>query len=346
VRSLAVRYRPVLLFDQAEDFYEPLDIDDFLASGRVELCRDDEVALLSRPSKDERCDPVYRSADLVGGSTHLLIRRPGKDARDIADSIYVHPTRRREDGRDLLYLDYWWYLAGNPARIARGASCGIGLAIPGKTCFDHPSDWEGMTVVLDMRDGEAIPVALQYAQHKDVVRYDYDQVQDYWERRRGESPSRLSEALRRNLARIEDVGRRPLAFVAEGTHATYWTLCPPRCGQVAVERPENQRDGERSWPANDTAHCLFTNCMRLMPTRHRGRDAALWNAYDGVWGDRDCILRGSYCTAEQSPASPSLQPRYKNPAKVSGYVDAKWEFHRCGGDGDQCPPLPDPGPAR
>jgi hypothetical protein len=34
------------------------------------------------------------------------------------------------------------------------AFCGAGLVIPGITCHDHQSDWEGLTVVVDRaRDG-------------------------------------------------------------------------------------------------------------------------------------------------------------------------------------------------
>lgn len=243
-----------------------------------------------------------------------------------------------------MYLDYWWYLDGNPAKVASGTTCGIGLAMPGKTCFDHPSDWEGMTVVVDRTGGDATPVALQFAEHKDVVRYDFAQVQDYWAQRRKTPPTWMTPQLRQNLAAIKDIDQRPLAFVARGTHATYWTLCrKKKCPQVASGAPDNRHNGGKSWPANDTVHCLATNCVRLIPTRHRGTDPALWNAYDGVWGDRSCILRGAYCTAELSPGAPATQGRYENPGKISGFVDAHWKFRRCGGKRAPCPALPAPG---
>jgi hypothetical protein len=336
--ALALRFRPVLLFDSTEPLDSPREIEAFLRSGRVTICHDDRV-------RGDRCDPlpVLRSADLVNGATHLKIR-PSQDTDPPIDSaIYVHPTETNAHGRALLYLDYWWYLDGNPAGVGHGASCGVGLAIPGKTCFDHPSDWEGMTVVVDRSGTDAVPVALQFAEHSDVVRYDYQQVQSYWDLRRA-IPSGLSRNLRRNLARVDDIEARPLAFVAHGTHATYARICrgPSPCRQVATKRKENRYDGEDWWAGDDTAHCVFTSCLRLIPTRNRGREAALWNAFTGVWGDRRCILGGAFCTYELSPDSPAGQKRYKDPSHISGYVDAGWQYHACGGDNDPCPAIPRP----
>ena len=68
---------------------------------------------------------------------------------DPRSTIYVRPVRREVNGRQFLYLDYWWYLPDNPARAGKGAFCGAGLVIPGVSCFDHQSDWEGITVKLD-----------------------------------------------------------------------------------------------------------------------------------------------------------------------------------------------------
>jgi hypothetical protein len=334
--TLALRFRPVLLFDDSETLDTPLEINGFLASKRVELCHDDRL-------KGSRCDPVTRSSDLVSGSTHLRIRRRKASDPEPASAIYVRPTAVKQDGRDLLFLDYWWYLDGNPAAVGAGTSCGVGLSLPGKTCFDHDSDWEGMTVVLDRSGGDAVPVAVQYAEHSDVVRYDYAQLRDDWRDKREHDRSWRAPRFRQNLARIGDLDQRPVAFVAQGTHAAYRHVCPGGCHQVATGLTENPHDGLDSWPANDTAQCIATACLRLLPTRHGGRDPALWNAYDGVWGDRRCILRGAYCTAEVSPGAPATQDRYKSPARITGYVDANWRFHACGGDRPACPPLPLPG---
>ena len=337
VLSLALRFRPVLLFDQGETLHTPLDIDAFLRSGRVQLCRDNKLF------KGPECNRVERSSDLVNGATHLQIAKRDLRKPEPPSAIYVHPTEVTQDGRRLLFLDYWWYLDGNPAPEGRGISCGPGLALPGITCFDHDSDWEGMTVVLDQTGPEAVPVAIQYAAHDSVVRYDFARLRDYWaSRRASRDPLWKNPQLRRNLEAIDDLDRRPLDFVARGTHAAYALPCASGCSQVAASgRPEKPHTGFYSWPENDTAKCVATACVRLLPTRNGGRDPALWNAYQGVWGSRQCILHGAYCTAEQAPAAPGTQPRYKHPTQVTGYMDARLQFHKCG-DAD-CAKLPLPG---
>jgi hypothetical protein len=330
--ALATRFRPILLFDRHERRPSPYDVDDFFASGRVSLCHDDRF-------DGARCEEVHGASGLTSGPTHLKIRGPRRGDRPVASAIYVHPTRRTVGRRSLLFLDYWWYLDDNPARVGNGATCGVGLAMPGITCFDHPSDWEGMTVVLDVGGETAVPVAVQYAQHKDVVRYDWAQLQARWAQLRTDPNSRLSDQLRRNLKALDDVGDRPVAFVGTGTHATYARFCLRSCHQTLTDTTENRYGGETSWVFNDTARCIEVTCVRLLPTRRGGREAALWNAYAGVWGDRTCILKGAYCTAELSPSSPSAQPRYRDPARITGWVDADQRPHRCGSGRGACPAL-------
>jgi hypothetical protein len=343
--QIALRFRPVLLFDSGEKQHTPYEIESFLHSGRVTLCHDDQAS----GHGCDRPQVIRGSAELVNGRTHLKIRDHRRSDPEIDSAIYVHATEHDQPGRRLLYLDYWWYLPANPARVGHGASCGIGLAIPGKTCFDHPSDWEGITVVVDRSGAEPVPVALQLAQHKHVVRYDYSSVREYWTDLR-RTPARLRRLKRQlvdTLGQITDIDQRPLAFVARGTHATYVKPCPPDgpCRQVVdKDVPENAHDGVRSWSGNDTATCVKTSCVRLLPTRNGGRSPALWNAYDGVWGDQRCIIYGTYCNVEKSPNSPGAQPRYTDPVAVDAWADVHGKAHRCGGDEDACPEMPRPSP--
>jgi hypothetical protein len=334
--TLATRFRPILLFDGREPLHSPLNVDDFFASGRVRLCHDD--ALLDQ---GKACPLVYRASGLVNGPTHLDIRRAQRGDKPVGTAIYVHPTTLERGAQKVLFLDYWWYLDGNPAKIGGGATCGVGLAMPGKTCFDHPSDWEGMTVVVDVSDGDdAHLLAVQFAQHKEVVRYDWNALRAWWKAGRANPQSRLSPKVRANLDAIPDAADRPIAFVGRGTHAAYAEPCRGGCHQtLGTDTTENPYDGTISWPGNDGATCVSVTCVRLLPTRHAGHDAALWNAYTGVWGSRKCILHGSYCTAELSPAAPSTQPRYKQPTRITGFVDAARRPHRCGKGQDVCPPL-------
>jgi len=336
--TLATRYRPVLLFDRGESpaTDTPYDIDSLLRAGRVTLCHDDRT-------DGSRCDakPITRSADLINGPTHLKIAPATSRTPPVTSAIYVHPTTIADGRRSLLYLDYWWYLDGNPAREGHGASCGLGLAIPGKTCFDHPADWEGMTVVVDVTAAQPVPVAIQYAEHKNVVRYDYAALRKAWDGWIGTKPRWMSDQLHDGLAQISDVSDRPLAFVAQGTHASYATACNSKdgCRQVVAKVREHRHNGGTQWFENDTADCVPDRCVQLIPTRRSGREPALWNSFKGLWGDRTCILAGAYCTFELSPGSPASQPRYRNPAHVDAWVDAG-VVHRCGKGRPSCPAVP------
>jgi len=332
--ALATRYRPILLFDRGERRPSPFDVDDFFASGRVSLCHDDQIG------GGDNCEAVLSASALTSGPTHLRIRPARRGDPVVASAIYVHPTTRTEGARTLLFLDYWWYLDDNPARVGHGATCGVGLSMPGITCFDHPSDWEGMTIVLDMDGDVATPIAVQYAQHKEVVRYAWAELQARWARWRTDPRSFLSRQVRRHLDMLDDAADRPVAFVGAGTHATYARPCTGPCHQTLDRTTENRYGGESAWTFDDTASCVEVACVRPLPTRHGGRDAALWNAYAGVWGDRHCILKGAYCTAELSPSAPSTQVRYRDPERITGWVDADEHAHRCGGDGVACPALP------
>ncbi len=330
--AIAVRFRPLLLFSRAArpGNDRPLDVDALLSKGIVELCHDDRL------DGDERCSRVDSAAGLVNGATHLKLPREGTQL-DVPSRVYVHPTRV---GR-LLYLDYWWYLLSNPNKVGLGGFCGAGLALPGLTCFKHDSDWEGVTVVVDVGGDEAVAVAVQYAQHADVVRYSFAALRDGpWRQ-----PA-IRSLLRGVGVKSVDTADRPLVFVASGSHASYARPCRASCRQLAQKDiGEDAHDGRSTpaWPGNDANRCLADGCVRLVPTRARGSKPALWNAYEGVWGERRCILV-SYCDAEVSPAAPAAQRRYRRPSRITGYVDERGRFFACrqgGGDGKPaCPPLP------
>jgi hypothetical protein len=194
--------------------------------------------------------------------------------------------------------------------------------------------------VLDVSGETAVPIAVQYAQHKDVVRYAWAELQARWARLRTDPRSRLSKPLRASLNALDDVADRPVAFVGAGTHATYARACTGPCHQTLSDTTENRYGGEQAWAFNDTTRCVEVTCVRLLPTRRGGRDAALWNAYTGLWGDRTCILKGAFCTAELSPGAPSTQGRYRDPTRITGWVDVNEHPHRCGGGHEDCPPLP------
>ena len=237
-------------------------------------------------------------------------------------TIYVHPVPREVNGRNLLYLDYWWYLPDNPARAGGGAFCGAALVIPGISCFNHESDWEGITVVVDRTpDDDGVvrprPVAVHYAEHSSVVRYGWQMLHDRWaasENRDG-----------RYTRFVGDAGLRPLVFVARGTHAGYPFPCRSACKQTVGALEEQPRDGLLPWAGNGATTCgTDTACLTALPTRSGGNRAALWNAFEGPWGKARCVLK--YCNSTNPPSAPGQQGRYRRPWSCSG--EAKLERGR------------------
>jgi hypothetical protein len=343
--ALAMKHRPLLRFDASEPAPLPLSIEALFAGGKISQCED-------RRAAGSQCTVIRDPRELVNGGTHLQLDLPsrtelrrqarlaldsGEDdapADDVAGAppaatplvqrfdaparaglstaIYVHPVGVETGSRRLLYLDYWWYLPYNPAGSGEGAFCGAGLVIPGVSCFDHESDWEGITVVIDRTGSQPRPVAVHYASHADVTRYAWDDLRRRWD---GEPK------LRRFIAGVPDAADRPLVFVAAGTHASYPVPCSRGCVQTPhPTREERKHRGTWRWEGNDTARCGRTRCVRLLPTRAGGTLPALWNGFDGVWGRRHCVLR-VYCNSTSPPAAPGRQGRYRHPTRYNGVVE-------------------------
>jgi hypothetical protein len=362
--ALAMEYRPVLLLDRAEPDPWPLAIHPLFAEGRVRLCHDldltgtdcgngpvrspaelesggthlrlelrssRELKRLAREQlarqREEAAAAEGVPAPAAGGPGAAPEGTPPPGTAPTAGpgpppgagtAIYVHPSSAERDGRHLLYLDYWWYLTDNPVAVGDGALCGAGLVIAGVTCENHQSDWEGMTVVVDRSAAEPRAVAVHYAQHGDVVRYGWRQLRERWDG---------SAQIARLLAGVSDASTRPLAFVAEGTHSTYPIPCGD-CSQVAhSELNDGPHRGDFGWVGNDSGACGRASCLQMLPTREAGREPALWNAFDGPWGEHHCFLV-YYCDSGSPPASPGHQGRYLHPAQYDGYVDGRWRFHR------------------
>jgi hypothetical protein len=357
--ALAMEYRPVLLFDQAEPVPRPLSIAALFEEERVRLCQDRGVA------ETDCSEPLASAAELENGGTHLGLRpaasaelqalarqekaeaekreaepveegtagsappgtpppgtpppatpgpRPG-----LGSAIYVHPVSAEREGRQLLYLDYWWYLPENPSSVGGGAFCGAGLVITGLTCENHESDWEGMTVIVDRTGRKPFVTAVQYAEHSSVVRFGWQLLTKRWER----NPE---------LAQLSGAGAgapsRPLAFVAKGTHATYPLPCDEACHQVAApDLGDGIHRGNLPWSGNDSGACGRSSCLQLLPTREAGRQPALWNGFTGGWGAVHCFLN-YYCDSGTPPKSPGQQGRYRHPTQYDGIVGSDWQFHR------------------
>ena len=283
----AVDHRPILLFDSGERFRTPLDVEAMLRTGDVQLCPQGNGLLA-------HCTAIHGPADLQNHFGNLRFDTQQIADAGIATTIYAHTVSDRLHA-GWTDIDYWWYLPDNPANTAQGAMCGAGLVIPEITCFDHQSDWEGVTVVVT-QSGQ--PTAVHYAAHSDVIDVPWNTLQATYK-----TPE-LSP-----FAEGRDTANHPLVFVARGSHAAYPTPCAEsNCPGNSVLQ-DNPHDGARPWPQ---LPCANTACVTGFPVVANGTDAS-WNAFDGYWGSAVCIAGGIYCARSDAPRAPGRQGRYKKP---------------------------------
>lgn len=291
--ELAMRYRPELYFDSQERYF-PMNIDVAMKDGRVEQCR---YTLGRTP-----CTEVDDAAQLDSKNDFLSIE--GGSAGFRADTggptsaIYVHVS---QDGPHI-FLDYWVYYAQNPLPVAKHILCAPGLRAPELTCFEHPADWEGLTVVLSRcRGSESVNspchsspagefriTGVHYAEHRNVQAFAWNTLLQRW--------------VPRGLASPGD--ERPLAFIALDSHASYPLPCRSGCPF------EGDYNGRLPW-GNNGDQC-GTTCVQALPVTSDGAPAS-WNAFAGHWGPQHCILLGAYCDVGPAPRAPAFQTRYKQP---------------------------------
>ena len=325
--ELARRVRPVLLFHESEARF-PLNIGAAITSRLIEACR---TALGGEP-----CNVLEREADVDLDADYLSVEDVvGPRGGGPNSAIYYRVV---PDG-DRVYVDYWWYFTRNPTPVAAGVFCAPGFQLPGLTCHEHASDWEGVTVVLGpcetfgppctrFRDRRWAPAAVRYAQHEFLVSYAWrPTLVRLW---RGRSRPVL----------------RPLVFVANNSHASYPNACFHRCKQIRTllgqSVSEAAHNGRVPWSRNDECG----DCVRRLPLT-RDDKPALWNAFEGRWGTQKCILAGSYCDASRAPGAPSKQSRYKDPGQPGPWLclaqpgdpDAR-TLRRCAGTADPDTGIP------
>ncbi|HEX4806813.1 MAG TPA: hypothetical protein VFU94_13010 [Conexibacter sp.] len=246
--ALALRFRPLLMFDSAER-WRPLDVDRFLREPGMQAC----PPLTSSPPAP--CAPFAGVAQLTPAVAYLDLRGSdpeGADATapDLAtcprsrpslldcdlrgrSKIYAHVVR---SGRRIA-IDYWWFLRYNAFSLD-----------------EHEGDWEGVTVIADPAGRRVLDV--RYAAHADVWRYD------------------------RGVPLLS--GRHVEVFVARGDHAAYPRACVRRCRETGGTLPEARFDGRAPWVGNTARGCRGA-CVRLLPAAPDGAPAS-WDAWDGRWG--------------------------------------------------------------
>jgi len=310
--ALAVAHRPILLFDTHEAVPRPLDVEALFRTGLISMCEGGQK-LRQRCVRLNGEDGLQRGFNRLAFDSHALAHA------GVPSRLYVHVTHTLPDaegGDGLIYLDYWWYLPDNPAHSGSGAFCGPGFSIGGVTCFDHQSDWEGVTVVLRARDPAGRPVAVNYAQHSGSVRYTWPALQRLWE---------LTGAER--FAPAGELDARPLVFSARGTHASYPIACSTAsCTPNAVPTLRNAaalqdspHDGRLPWQGATDEGCAGI-CVAQLPTRRDGTEPDGWNDWPGTWGTANCVA-GIFCASAQPPRSPGLHDRYRQPSCAKTEVD-------------------------
>jgi hypothetical protein len=289
-RQLAYAYRPLLFFDKRELYDWPVDVDAAFAEEAVRMCK--------HGAGGDQCETVKRASDLDQSFDYLKVDREHFGAADLAlspqavgSTYYYHVVHAQAGSKT--YIDYWWYLPYNPSLSAW--MCSPGFNVPNLDCFDHESDWEGVTVEVSA-EGEP-PSAVLYAQHANVARLPWDELKEGW---RG-----LDQAPQ------VDVGNahHPLVFVARASHASYRNPCAdPACFQYGSVVPEGKHGGRSAWTGNDDDVCAG-KCLKPLPIT-RDDKPATWNAFSGPWGTQTCILGGTFCDHGEAPHSPFFQWRY------------------------------------
>ncbi|HEV7401260.1 MAG TPA: hypothetical protein VGN84_13480 [Solirubrobacterales bacterium] len=295
-RRLAYAYRPMLFFDKRELYAWPVDVDAAFEEGDVEMCKH------SLPG--DKCEEVKRAAGLDQSFDYLhfdiqrFTQRERTHSPQAVGSTYYYHVVHGKSGGDT-EIDYWWYLPYNPSLSSW--MCSPGFSVTDFDCFDHESDWEGITVGVGA-EGKPPPF-VYYAQHSNVARFSWGELEKSWAKL---PQDRLVDA---------HGAHHPLVFVARASHASYRVPCSDSvCFEQSSVLPEGKHNGEGEWSGDDDEVCAGL-CLKPLPVNRVDRPAT-WNAFSGPWGTQTCILWGTFCDRGEAPHSPSFQPRYREPGVV------------------------------
>lgn len=161
--ALARRFAPIVIL-HPEDRYRPASIDWLLA--RADVFDEGPRAILAGSAELPRGDS--------GRSLPAAVHRGSDDPADWTTYVHVYP---RADGG--INLQYWFYYPYSD----------------GPLFFDHDSDWEHVTIRLDL---DRNPLGAYLARHDD------DHPGPFW-----------------SWERLRKSGERPIVLSARGSHATY-----------------------------------------------------------------------------------------------------------------------------
>lgn len=237
-------------------------------------------------------------SDYIGRQRTACAHPAPKDCGSDNGSAIYYNVRL---GRDHLYVDYWWYMRYNDSqRGLQLPQCRSGLIsapllpIP---CFDHESDWEGVTVVTGPHDSSAIEW-VTYSAH-DGPRWRYTHF-----------PSQF-------------VGLRVKVFSANGTHANYPAPCSrQKCSQTSAGGTgigETRFDGGSPWERNAAAACdeaCLLPLPKMQPNSALYSPPASWAAWLGRWGKGERKIHKQLARGPNSPGSGSNGAHYAHPDQV------------------------------
>jgi hypothetical protein len=279
--SLALAYRPALLFDSGEH-YRPITVESMLAEGDHNRCDEysapggfitycNSISSISELMTPIAPDPLatwlsiwphhadpdqYHSQSCPSGSFY----------RDCGDSLGGYFDYGQSAG-GYRYIDYWFFYRYNPVGFA-GAD-------------NHEGDWEGVT--LEINPGPAPNPAIYgiiLAQHNKI----FNRLASVFVN----CPDLAETAADCTLSTSNHAG----VYVARDSHASYEVACTSDCPNPSTGlADEGPHDGQAGWTGAVSSPAQFGS----------------WVTWGGRWGGSGNLI-GSQIGVGDSPASPGADP--------------------------------------
>lgn len=266
--ALLKAHKPLLRYDSNEGYFADSAAEMTDATGnRLQTAQREVIAAAPELSLDVlRPEGEYPGGGQVAADDELSIA--GKDYI----VTYREVRARHADYRNVVYgrvvtspagatwLQYWMWFFNNDLR-----ALGVGLGL-------HEGDWEG--IQLRLQAGKDAPDIAVYAQH--------------------------GYAAARRWKKVEKRGGRPVVYVAQGSHASYFDDGMPLTNWHVTEHFIDRADGKVT-PKGDV------RLVSLDP-------APGWAQWPGRWGDTRAEGTGlPKGLAANSPDGPGSKPHWKDP---------------------------------
>jgi uncharacterized delta-60 repeat protein len=293
------QFRPMMWFDTTEP-YRPLDVEKFLAEGATWPDSAHELCHPATPS-GATCTPITSVSDLntgtanpssywidVNGTTVDDATTPNPTCnRGVTEecinndstSLYYHHVHDSTAGYD--YYDYWAFYRFNH----------FYSPVYGD---DHDGDWEHIVVAVN----SSTPTYFDwvgFSAHNNVWKYLRDTLYCDGTTSDGSCETTLAS--------------RPVAFIANGSHASYPRPCSADCHQVEPLIPERTFDGGAPWERDNT-----TSALQELPASGTpwspdgsGNYTGQWGDWNGAWGS------GSDSTISGGVESPGSRTEFNDP---------------------------------